>query len=113
MAAPVFAMVALAACSAQTRELPRFVDVPFVGCASDGQAGPQEPPFGTTTRAWLTQREAERLAYYSTGDMGVLAPRGWHCFGLYGSSGSGLHVGPTPFRGRQLFSDEWAGLPDE
>jgi hypothetical protein len=58
----------------------------------------------------VTPREAEQLAYYSTGELGVLAPRGWHCFGLYGSSGSGLHVGPTPFGGRQLFADDWTGF---
>jgi hypothetical protein len=35
-----------------------------------------------------------RLAYYVFLDLGVLAPRGWHCFGLYGSSGSTLMVTP-------------------
>jgi hypothetical protein len=69
-----------------------------------------EPPFGTTKSVWATPREAEQLAYYSTGEQGVLAPRGWRCFGLYGSSGSGLHVAPPPFGGRQLMDDARSGL---
>jgi hypothetical protein len=36
------------------------------------------------------------LAYYASTDLGVLAPRGWHCFGLYGSDGSVLIVTPEP-----------------
>jgi hypothetical protein len=35
---------------------------------------------------------AGRLAYYATEHLGVLAPRGWHCIGLYGSGGSTLIV---------------------
>ena len=46
---------------------------------------------------------ARRLAYYASGDLGVLGPRGWHCFGLYGSNGSILIV--TPERhGGDLFA---------
>ncbi len=35
-----------------------------------------------------------RLAYYASTDLGVLAPRGWHCFALYGSDGATLVVTP-------------------
>jgi hypothetical protein len=58
---------------------------------------------------------AQRLAYYSayydpknTG--GVLAPRGWHCFGIYGSNGATLFVTPQPIQSRDLLSDTWAGI---
>jgi TPR repeat protein len=34
------------------------------------------------------------LAYYASADLGVLAPRGWTCFGFYGSNGSTLIVTP-------------------
>jgi hypothetical protein len=44
----------------------------------------------------------DKLAYYSSGDLGVLGPRGWHCFGLYGSNGSVLIVTPEP-HGADLF----------
>ncbi|HST37447.1 MAG TPA: hypothetical protein VLK25_12560 [Allosphingosinicella sp.] len=37
---------------------------------------------------------AARLAFYSDGDAGVLAPRGWHCVGISGSSGAALIVTP-------------------
>jgi hypothetical protein len=40
---------------------------------------------------------ARRLAYYESGvSRGVLAPRGWFCFGVYGSSGSAFLVTPEP-----------------
>lgn len=37
---------------------------------------------------------APRLAYYASLSLGVLAPRGWHCFEVYGSNGSFLYVTP-------------------
>jgi hypothetical protein len=30
---------------------------------------------------------AGRFAYYASEDLGVVAPRGWYCAGLYGSIG--------------------------
>ena len=70
--------------------------VPFVGCASDGQLGPlpastrgREPP-----TAPLLQ--APELAFYASADLGVLAPRDWHCVGLYGSNGAILIVTLEP-----------------
>lgn len=38
---------------------------------------------------------AHRLAYYSAGEGGVLAPRGWHCLVLSGSNGTTLIVMPN------------------
>jgi hypothetical protein len=35
-----------------------------------------------------------RLAYYRSNGLGVVGPRGWHCFGLYGSNGTILIVTP-------------------
>jgi len=81
--------------------------VPFVGCPSDGQQGPQRAPrSGAVPR--LPAAAAARLAYYSMGELGVLAPRGWHCFALSGSNGSILFVTPT----RQTFEslNDEAGL---
>jgi len=45
---------------------------------------------------------AQGLAYYAATSSGVLAPRGWFCFGLYGSSGDGLFVTPQPFETDEL-----------
>jgi hypothetical protein len=44
----------------------------------------------------VTGPAAGRLAYYESKDLGVVAPRGWRCFGLYGSNGSILIVTPEP-----------------
>lgn len=71
--------------------------VPFVGCASDGQSGPNAAPTeaeggGAVAPASL----APGLAFYASYDLGVLAPRGWHCQGLSGTNGSVLLVSPTP-----------------
>ncbi|HTW65476.1 MAG TPA: hypothetical protein VME17_12695 [Bryobacteraceae bacterium] len=40
---------------------------------------------------------AKRLTYYEAAvNTGVLAPRGWYCFGTYGSAGEDLTVSPAP-----------------
>ncbi|HLW92843.1 MAG TPA: hypothetical protein VKS78_16290 [Roseiarcus sp.] len=67
------------------------VAAPFVGCAADGQGGPvAAPKRGATPKI----PAASGLTYYVSGDIGVLAPRGWNCFDYYGSSGSTLFVTP-------------------
>ena len=69
--------------------------VPFVGCKSDGQVGPQDAPTGTTIEVPISAKAAAALAYYKAEQtLGVLAPRGWHCFGTYGSGGETLFVSP-------------------
>ena len=69
--------------------------VPFVGCPADGQAGPMSAPTGGRVRVSLPARVAAELAYYKGGrGTGVLAPRGWQCLEIYGSSGQGLVVRP-------------------
>jgi hypothetical protein len=77
--------------------------VPFVGCPSDGQQGPQPAPRRGAVPA-VPAPAAAQLAYYASGDLGVLAPRGWHCFGLYGSNGSILIVTPEPHGARDLLA---------
>jgi hypothetical protein len=65
-------------------------------------------------RAPVVSIEAElarRLAYYNSEEgFGVLAPRGWYCFGTYGSGGSRLYVSPEPIDTKNLFSDKWRGF---
>ena len=88
-----------------------LVRVPFVGCASGGQVGPLKAPAGTIKIEVLSPGPARRLAYYqSEHSFGVLAPRGWHCFGTYGSNGSTLYVSPKPIDGNAFFSGHWAGF---
>jgi len=71
--------------------------VPFVGCARDGQVGPSPAPRGQPRLVGIDPSAARELAYYSDGmGIGVLAPRGWYCFGTYGSSGSTLYVSRAP-----------------
>jgi hypothetical protein len=71
--------------------------VPFVGCASDGQLGPMKAPKGVGQIVRMDAGAAQKLAYYKASDApGVLAPRGWYCFGTYGSSGEDLIVSPQP-----------------
>jgi hypothetical protein len=85
--------------------------VPFVGCKSDGQVGPRKAPSGTSKLLPLTAETAQRLAYYkSQYGMGVLAPRGWYCFGTYGSNGQNLFVSPEPIDASTLFSTTWKGF---
>lgn len=86
------------------------VPVPFVGCKSDGQAGPLEAPVGKTRNLPINMHAAQRLAFYKadTGP-GVLAPRGWYCLGVYGSGGDAIYVDPRPLEEVGIFSSHGTG----
>jgi len=85
--------------------------VPFVGCKSDGQVGPQDAPTGKPKIITISPQLAQRVAYYKAADgLGVLAPRGWYCFGTYGSDGSNLYVTPMPLNSAHPFSNSWKGI---
>ncbi len=86
--------------------------VPFVGCPSDGQQGPVKAPNGKAQTFPIAVQDVQRLAYYKAEYTdGVLAPRGWHCFSTYGSSGSNLYVSADPIDGKTLMlSSEWKGF---
>jgi hypothetical protein len=87
------------------------VTVPFIGCKSDGQVGPLDAPTGQAPAITLPSAAAKRLAYYKAENgIGVLAPRGWHCFSTYGSSGSNLFVNPQALDATNLFSTDWKGF---
>jgi hypothetical protein len=92
-------VLALAWAGAATAAAP--ARVPFVGCPSDGQQGPQPVP-GSGAVPRVRAAAAARLAYYAMSELGVLAPRGWHCFGLEGSNGSTLIVTPEAHGVRDL-----------
>jgi hypothetical protein len=86
------------------------VSVPFVGCKADGQVA-LEAPKGTTKLVSISAEAAQKLAYYQTEEgFGVLAPRGWNCFGTIGSNGVSLYVSPQPIGPELLFSDKWQGF---
>ncbi|MGB8028414.1 MAG: hypothetical protein WCF30_02010 [Terracidiphilus sp.] len=87
------------------------VTVPFVGCASDGMAGPQPAPSGQSLPVAIPAAMAQRLAYYKAEyGPGALAPRGWNCFSSYGSDGSNLFVSPDPINTGALSSVDWKGF---
>ncbi len=85
--------------------------VPFVGCKSDGQAGLLKPPTDKSKDVSIVPEVARQLAYYKAEQgFGVLAPRGWNCFGTYGSGGSNLYITPQPINPALLLSDKWTGF---
>jgi hypothetical protein len=87
-----------------------LVSVPLIGCANDGQGGPQSPPSAPTKTVQLNSDLAPKLAYYvSANGPGVLAPRGWSCAGLYGSNGATLVVSPQPVSPTDLMNNSWSG----
>ena len=91
----------IAASSSVVARLPT-AHVPFVGCPSDGQLGPQPAPAkGKTPR--VESKAAAKLAFYSSGELGVLAPRGWRCIGLSGSNGGFLLVTPERHNAQEFF----------
>lgn len=75
--------------------------VPFIGCAADGQTGPLAPP-ATATAPTVPSPASDRLAYYAAKHLGALAPRGWHCFEIYGSNGATLIVTPESHDAKDL-----------
>jgi hypothetical protein len=97
---------------AARRAMNTRASVSFVGCASDGQVGPLKAPTGRSRRMAIPAKAAQRLAYYKAENgFGVLAPKGWHCFGTYGSNGANLYVSPSPINASDLFSTTWKGFP--
>jgi hypothetical protein len=68
-------------------------------------------PKGKSKVFSIGREKARRLAYYKAKEgVGVLAPRGWFCFGTYGSNGSSLYVGPQPMDADTLISSSWQGF---
>jgi hypothetical protein len=87
--------------------------VPFVGCTSDGQLGPEEAPAGTSKTLAIPPESAKQLAYYQGhGGLSVLAPRGWNCFSTYGSNGINLYVSSQPIDASKFFSTSWKGFSE-
>jgi hypothetical protein len=80
--------------------------VPVVACESDGQVGSRPGPNDSGLAPAVPQSVGLNLAYYASADLGVLAPRGWHCFGLYGSNGSILIVTPEPHSADDLLKPD-------
>jgi hypothetical protein len=58
--------------------------------------GPIAAPIAVGAAPTIAAPAAAQLAYYASTHLAVLAPRGWHCFELYGSTGSTLLVTPEP-----------------
>jgi hypothetical protein len=89
----VLACASASSASAAPEEPQRYQTV---GCPADGQTGPRNPP--TEIKAPISKdvspETAEKLSYYASEDIGVLAPRGWHCFGTSGSAGQTIYVAP-------------------
>jgi hypothetical protein len=54
---------------------------------------------------------SRHLAYYRSEALGVLAPRGWSCFGTYGSSGTTLYVAPKALDVQHLLNPERTSGP--
>jgi uncharacterized protein YecT (DUF1311 family) len=72
--------------------------VPTLGCPQDGMADPVEAPtLPTSARVIVPSGFESSLTLYSASEdlaSGVLGPRGWDCFGIYGSAGSTLYITP-------------------
>jgi hypothetical protein len=98
--------IALMGLAAPAGAREHLVRVPFVGCPADGQTGYIPPPKSGESPS-LPPRLARELAYYGyENGPAVLAPRGWHCVGLYGSAGSHLIVTPERHQADEFFHHE-------
>ena len=96
--------------SASAEPASALVNVPLIGCANDGQTGPQSPPSAPTKTVQLSPDLTPKLAYYiAASGPGVLAPRGWYCAGMYSSNGGSLVVSPQPVAPTDLLNKTWGG----
>jgi hypothetical protein len=85
------------------------VRVPFVGCESSGQTGVLKAPKGISKPVRIAAHTAQELAHYEAANgLGVLAPRGWYCYGTSGSSGTDLLVLPRP-----MTRADWGGATSQ
>jgi hypothetical protein len=98
---PLVAACLLAFCA--TPALAQNVPASFIGCPADGQTGPGAAPAARPTPQ-LPTAAAKALAYYAGPNLGVLAPRGWHCAEAYGASGVFLLVTEQPLTPAALLS---------
>jgi len=64
--------------------------------------GPMDAPTAVGFTPSVPASMRARLNYYVSPHLGVLAPKGWHCFGLYGSNGFILLVTPEIHSGSDL-----------
>lgn len=83
---------------------PHLTALPFVGCPSDGQTGPRAAPQGVVPPLDVSRADAALAYYQSAAGIGILAPRGWHCIGTYGSGGDTLFVTPQAIAAKDLFA---------
>jgi hypothetical protein len=89
------AFLVFTAVLSRARPMPQHsgAEVPFIGCPSSGQAGELSPPKHESLRLTISAAAAKELAYYKAEQgPGTLAPRGWHCFEVYGSNGGEFYV---------------------
>jgi hypothetical protein len=85
-------------------------EVPAIGCPQDGQVGPQDAPaLPKMVSVTVPAGMGRFLAFYSASEgieSGILAPKGWDCFGTYGSDGNTLYVVPHRLGGEILDRSE-------
>lgn len=81
-----------------------LVAVPFVGCKTEGQ-GEGAVPASADQLPRLPAVQAARLAYYGlVSGNGVLAPRGWDCWGFTADTGGSTIVLPQPLDPKKFWS---------
>jgi hypothetical protein len=82
-----------------------LVRVPLVGCPSYGPTGLMSVAKDADKAVQISASAAAKLAYYkSEWNPGVLAPRGWKCIGMSGTTGVVLVVLPQDLKTNDLLS---------
>ncbi len=81
--------------------------VPFVGCPAEGQVGPVAPPSEPASASAPLSRAADRRLVLYSHSLSVLAPRGWKCIEITGSSGYALLVMPSVPEARVVLEDRF------
>ena len=84
--------------------------VPFVGCKSDGQVGPQDAPTGKPKIVTISPQLAQRVVITRHRMARVFSLRAAGTASGYGSDGSNLYVTPMPLNSAHPFSNSWKGI---
>jgi hypothetical protein len=70
-----------------------------------------EAPEGSRISLPISAKTARKVGYYrSAQGVGVLGPRGWYCFGTYGSGGDALFLSPQPINTGNILSTSQSGF---
>lgn len=92
------------------------VKLPVIACEVEGEDGTAVPSVPSMVESTVRESVAGSVDAYSNGELVVLGPKGWRCFGWRDASGSGMEIVPSSMeerpvehRGEAIVVQRWSG----